>query len=227
MSFRLKAAICAAFACSAAAAVAATDMSIASEATMSLTSIPYGAALTPAPQLGNKPVVFAAPREIAQPLTTSTPTSTGNEPLSPADGSEAKADSLDALVDAHGAPEALAGDMQCLASGIYFESKGESLEGQLAVARVIINRSKSGRFADSLCGVIHQRGQFSFVRGGGMPAVPQASRGWRQAVAIAQIATEGRWNSKAEGALFFHARRVSPGWGKRQLAAIDNHIFYR
>jgi spore germination cell wall hydrolase CwlJ-like protein len=35
------------------------------------------------------------------------------------------------------------------------------------------------------------------------------------------------WDSKAEGALFFHARRVSPSWGKRQLAAIDNHIFYR
>ncbi len=223
MSFRLKAAICAAFALSAAAAVAATDMSIASEATTSLSSIPTSVALNPAPQSGEKPVLFAAPREIVQPLATSTP----NQPSLPADGSDVKAESLSALVDAHGAPEALDSDMQCLASGIYFESKGESLEGQLAVARVIINRSKSGRFASSLCGVIHQRGQFSFVHGGGMPAIPQASRGWRQAVAIAQIANQGRWNSKAEGALFFHARRVSPGWGKRQLAAIDNHIFYR
>ncbi len=60
-----------------------------------------------------------------------------------------------------------------------------------------------------------------------MPTIPMASESWREAVAIAQIAMQDGWNSKAEGALFFHARRVSPGWGKRQLAAIDNHIFYR
>ena len=53
------------------------------------------------------------------------------------------------------------------------------------------------------------------------------SRSWRQAVAIAQIAMEDSWDSRAEGALFFHARRVSPGWGKTKLASIDNHIFYR
>ena len=46
-------------------------------------------------------------------------------------------------------------------------------------------------------------------------------------VAIAQIAMDDSWNSRAEGALFFHARRVSPGWGKAKLAMIDNHIFYR
>jgi spore germination cell wall hydrolase CwlJ-like protein len=60
-----------------------------------------------------------------------------------------------------------------------------------------------------------------------MPAIPMATESWRQAVAIAQIAMQDGWDSKAEGALFFHARRVSPSWGKRQLAAIDNHIFYR
>ena len=60
-----------------------------------------------------------------------------------------------------------------------------------------------------------------------MPAIPTASQSWRRAVAIAQIAMEDAWDSQAEGALFFHARRVSPGWGKAKLAAIDNHIFYR
>ena len=117
--------------------------------------------------------------------------------------------------------------MKCLAGAVYFESKGESLEGQLAVARVIINRAKSGRFADSLCGVVYQPSQFSFVRGNGMPPIRIDSRSWREAVAIAQIAMNDSWNSPAEGALFFHARRVSPGWGKAKLAMIDNHIFYR
>ena len=216
MSLRLKAAITAAFALSATAAVTAADLSSASEAAPSVESTVAVQELNAAPSVASKPdVVFAAPREVAQPLA----------PLS--DSADVKADSLAALVDAQGAPEALDGDMKCLAGAVYFESKGESLEGQLAVARVVINRVKSGRFADSLCGVVYQRGQFSFVRGRSMPAIPMASDSWREAVAIAQIAMEGGWDSQAEGALFFHARRVSPGWGKRQLAAIDNHIFYR
>ncbi|ANI77881.1 MULTISPECIES: cell wall hydrolase [Sphingobium] len=215
MSLRLKAAIAAAFALSATAAVTAADMSSANEAAPSVVSLPEHQELNSAPAAAKPAVVFSAPREVAQPLGT----------LS--DSADVRADNLSALVDAQGAAETLDGDMKCLAGAVYFESKGESLEGQLAVARVIINRAKSGRFASSLCGVVYQPGQFSFVRGRGMPAIPMATESWRQAVAIAQIAMQDGWDSKAEGALFFHARRVSPSWGKRQLAAIDNHIFYR
>ena len=57
-------------------------------------------------------------------------------------------------------------ELECLATGIYFESKSEPLAGQLAVGKVIANRAKSGgRFPSSYCGVLFQRGQFSFVRG--------------------------------------------------------------
>jgi spore germination cell wall hydrolase CwlJ-like protein len=213
MSFRLKAAILAAFAFSTAAAVSASDISIAGESIASVASLPQTSSAGAQPA-----VVFAAPREITQPL--------ASRPKADTD-SDFSADSLAALVDAQGAPEELHGDMQCLAGAVYFESKGESLEGQLAVARVIINRAKSGRFADSLCGVIYQPSQFSFVRGHSMPPIRLNSRSWRQAVAIAQIAMNDSWDSRAEGALFFHARRVSPGWGKARLASIDNHIFYR
>ena len=216
MSFRLKAAIAAAFALSATAAVTAADMSSAQEAAPSAFTLPGHAELTTAPSAAAKPaIIFAAPREVAQPLA----------PLS--NSADVKADNLAALVDAQGSAEQLDGEMRCLAGAVYFESKGESLEGQLAVARVIINRAKSGRFASSLCGVVYQPGQFSFVRGRSMPTIPVASESWREAVAISQIAMEDGWNSQAEGALFFHARRVAPGWGKRRLAAIDNHIFYR
>jgi len=215
MSFRLRAAIVAAFSLSATAALTTADMSSASEAAPSVLSLPGTNELNAAPA-GVKPAVtFSAPREVVQSLA----------PLS--DSDDVKADNLAALVNAQGVAEDVAGDMKCLAGAVYFESKGESLEGQLAVARVIINRAKSGRFADSLCGVVYQPGQFSFVRGGGMPSIRLGSESWREAVAIAQIAMKDSWDSKAEGALFFHARRVSPGWGKRQLAAIDNHIFYR
>lgn len=223
MSFRLKAAIVAAFALSAAAAVTASDMSSASEASLSMVSLPETAAHTSAPMAGAKPaVIFAAPQEVAQSLE-SGPKAGSNFSTE----TEPKAETLAALVDAQGAPEDVDGDMKCLAGAVYFESKGETLEGQLAVARVIINRAKSGRFASSLCGVVYQPSQFSFVRGHGMPPINIASSAWREAVAIAQIAADDSWDSQAEGALFFHARRVSPGWGKTKLASIDNHIFYR
>ena len=216
MSFRLKAAILAAFALSTAAAVSASDMSIAGESIASVASLPQTSSA------GSQPaIVFAAPRETAQPLASDHPVDAFST------DSDSPATSLAALVDAQGAPEELDGEMQCLAGAVYFESKGESLEGQLAVARVIINRAKSGRFADSLCGVVYQPSQFSFVRRGGMPPIRTHSRSWREAVAIAQIAMNDSWDSRAEGALFFHARRVSPGWGKAKLASIDNHIFYR
>ncbi|HEY0959617.1 MAG TPA: cell wall hydrolase [Novosphingobium sp.] len=137
------------------------------------------------------------------------------------------ASSLGELVAAHGQPEQLSNELQCLAGAIYFEAKGESLPGQLAVGRVIVARSKSGRFPGSYCGVVYQPSQFSFIRGRAMPAINTNSQYWRQAVAIAQIADSGSWRSPVEGALFFHAARVSPGWRMSRMGRVDNHVFYR
>ncbi len=136
------------------------------------------------------------------------------------------AESLAALVAATPRPADMDPELRCLAGTVYFESRGESLVGQLAVAHVVINRAQSGRFPKSLCGVVHQRSQFSFVRGGKMPAVREGTQ-WANAIAIAQIARDGSWKNHAPGALFFHARYVSPGWRKTRIAQIDNHIFYR
>lgn len=117
---------------------------------------------------------------------------------------------------------------ECLASAVYFESKGEPLRGQLSVAQVILNRAHSGRFPASLCGVVKQRGQFSFVHAGRLPTVPRASSAWRKAVAIARIAREDLVEGDAGRALFFHARRVAPDWhGMIRTASIGNHVFYR
>ena len=118
-------------------------------------------------------------------------------------------------------------ELNCLAGAIYFESKSESLSGQLAVGRVIVARSKSGRFPNSYCGVVFQPSQFSFVRGGGMPGIARGSQQWRTAVAIAQIAHAGSWRSPVEGALFFHAAYVSPAWRLARVGRIENHVFYR
>lgn len=137
------------------------------------------------------------------------------------------ASSLPELVRMQDISEPLDSEERCLAGAVYFESKGESLAGQLAVARVVIARAKSGRFPTTLCGVVYQKSQFSFVRGGGMPPIATGSTHWRNAVAISRIALENSWKSPVEGALFFHARHVSPGWRLTRIGSIDNHIFYR
>ncbi len=115
----------------------------------------------------------------------------------------------------------------CLAGAVYFESKGESLAGQLAVAKVVMARAKSGRFAPTLCGVVFQKSQFSFVRGGQMPNIDKGGTHWKNAVAISKIALNNAWKSPVEGALYFHARYVSPGWKLQRIGSVDQHVFYR
>lgn len=148
-------------------------------------------------------------------------------PVAPAEPAFVPAATLAALVDATPRPATVDPELRCLAGAVYFESRGESLAGQLAVAHVIINRAESARFPDSYCGVVYQRRQFSFLRGGRMPRIRESSAQWTRALAIAQIARDGSWKNKAPGALFFHARYVRPAWRKTRIAQIDNHIFYR
>ena len=118
-------------------------------------------------------------------------------------------------------------ELECLAVGIYFEAKSESLAGQLAVGHVLANRAESGRFPKTYCGVLFQRSQFSFIRGRSLPSVPRASRDWQEAVAIARIVDDELHPSPMGKALFFHARRVSPGWKLTRLGTLGNHVFYR
>lgn len=115
-------------------------------------------------------------------------------------------------------------DLNCLATAVYFEARGEPMEGQLAVAQTILNRVESGRYAPTVCGVINQPRQFSYDR----TRTPRAGQDWETAQAIAHIAMEDMWQEVAPRAVSFHARRVSPKWaGKTRVATIGNHVFYR
>lgn len=143
------------------------------------------------------------------------------------DAEAVTASSLTDLVRTQAVDDSLSKEERCLASAVYFEAKGESLAGQLAVARVVLARANSGRFPSTLCGVVFQKGQFSFVRGASLPPVKTDSVHWRNAVAISNIALDNSWKSPVEGALFFHARHVSPGWRLTRMGSVDNHIFYR
>lgn len=160
-------------------------------------------------------------KEVVQPL----PEQVEDESEIPA----TNAASLRELVAATPTSGELSEEMRCLAGAVYFESRGEPLAGQLAVAQVVINRAESRRFPASYCGVVYQRKQFSFVKNGRMPRVKSASAAWRKAKAIARIAHQGQWESAAADSLYFHATYVRPSWSrkKQRRAAINTHVFYR
>ena len=113
--------------------------------------------------------------------------------------------------------------LRCLATAIYFEARSEPVEGQLAVAQVIRNRTRSGRFPSSVCGVGYQPSQFSFSH----RRSPENQTQWMRAVKVAAIAMADGWRQLVPDALYFHAARVSPGWSMRRIARVGNNIFYR
>lgn len=176
--------------------------------------------------------ISATPAEIAAGLGM-TPPAASAPPLAPAAPAPAAEPekpvhrSLAELVADHASTQTSDAQQECLAGAVYFESKGEPLTGQLSVAEVILNRVRSGRFPASACGVVKQRGQFSFIRGGRFPAIARTSLAWKRAVAIAHIAVQDLADGPAPRALFFHAKRVSPRWHLTRVASVGNHIFYR
>ncbi|WP_184156736.1 cell wall hydrolase [Sphingobium lignivorans] len=177
------------------------------------------------------PAVFEVPATVNAPAAlpvpvepdTSLSSDAGFSPLADPE----QPDSLPELVAAVDERGALSEDEHCLATAIYYEARSESLSGQLAVANVVLQRAKSGRFPTSLCGVVTQPGQFSFVRSGRLPDAPETAPQWRTAKAIAEIAMEGSWENPVQGALFFHSTRVQPGWNRAKLTRIGGHVFYR
>ncbi|MGQ0661659.1 cell wall hydrolase [Sphingosinicella sp.] len=235
MRFPFRAAALSAVILSCCAAVAVADPSVASEAdaTPTVSYIEHAASGLTAENLGLNDLDDSAPAptpqpEALQPVATHAmaPAFPERAPAFAAPEREERR-SLADLVGEHASADTLDGEHECLARAVYYESQGEPLIGQLSVAEVIINRSRSGRFASNICGVVRQAGQFSFVRRGHIPQPPQSARNWRTAVAIARIAMADLADSPAPRALFFHARRVNPGWRLRRVATVGNHVFYR
>jgi len=137
----------------------------------------------------------------------------------------------EAWLMAQPAPEGDA-EWQCLTEAIYFEARGESLEGQGAVAEVILNRVNSPLYPRSVCGVVKQRGgggcQFSYVCNGRSDRMrEQASADLAGRIARAML--DGAPRLLTDGATHFHSRSVRPGWSKRfaHTTTIGAHAFYR
>jgi N-acetylmuramoyl-L-alanine amidase len=136
---------------------------------------------------------------------------------------------LYALVDRYSAGAPLDEQANCLATAVYFEARGESLEGQLAVARVVMNRASSGRYPPDWCSVVKQPAQFSFVRHGAFPWIDTSSVAWARAQGIARLAVANVIPSVQPDVLWYHATYVAPSWGRRlnMVERIGAHIFYR
>ena len=202
---------------------AAKPLGTAAQAVASTLAKPAVAATT-AVTLGNGTVVQAAP---AQSVTVKLTQSVATE----AAWLRSAGWPLYALVDRFSAGAPLDEQANCIAVAVYHEARGESLEGQLAVARVIMNRAASGKYPASWCGVVKQPWQFSFVnpRTGNIPYVDQASSSWRKALGITRLAINNAVPSVSTDVLWYHATYVAPSWGRRLTFAqkIGTHIFYR
>ncbi|HWT12429.1 MAG TPA: cell wall hydrolase [Allosphingosinicella sp.] len=137
--------------------------------------------------------------------------------------------SLGELVDAYAGVATDNSQQDCLANAVYFEARGEPIEGQLAVAEVVLNRTQSGRYPGTICEVVEQPWQFSFVNATGrIPSADRSSQSWRRAVAVARIAEAGASRLLPRDVLWYHADYVSPSWGRRlaRNTKIGLHIFY-
>ncbi|SEP83375.1 Cell Wall Hydrolase [Devosia sp. YR412] len=126
-------------------------------------------------------------------------------------------------------------ELWCLATAVYFEARGESYRGQVAVAQVVLNRVKDHRYPDTICGVVFQNQsrrnscQFSFACDG-IPEVINDSKSWAQAQDIAQRFTAGElYLTEVADATHYHATYVSPAWAPRmtKVTQIGLHVFYK
>ncbi|BAB53517.1 MULTISPECIES: cell wall hydrolase [Mesorhizobium] len=126
-------------------------------------------------------------------------------------------------------------EQACLANGIYFEARSESVRGQAAVAQVILNRVRNPAYPNSICGVVYQndswfnRCQFSFACDGRKKRI-ESPAAYKTAQDIAMAVTAGKiFIPEVGSSTHYYAQYVHPGWARtmQKMTKIGLHIFYR
>ncbi len=126
-------------------------------------------------------------------------------------------------------------ERRCLATGIYFEARGEPIDGQVAVAQVILNRVRNVHYPNTICGVVYQnrhwrnRCQFSFACDGYRDRIRDKGA-WETAKQIADDVITGEQYVPGVGtATHYHATYVRPRWARflLRMQRVGRHIFYR
>ena len=139
------------------------------------------------------------------------------------------ADYIAALPRANGGKQ-----WQCLSEALYFEARGESIKGQVAVAEVILNRVDSPAYPDSVCGVINQGTgrkfacQFTYTCDGRAEIINEQSA-YERVAKIARLVMDGLPRNLTKGATHYHTTSVRPSWARKfpKTAKIGSHVFYR
>lgn len=122
----------------------------------------------------------------------------------------------------------------CLALNVFFEARGEDLMGKAVVAEVTMNRVKSARFPDNVCGVVWQDKQFSWTHDGKHDDPTRFNSkvdrvAWRDSQLIASMTINDELAIDVGGALYYHADYVSPWWAEEQemVFKYGKHVFYK
>ena len=123
---------------------------------------------------------------------------------------------------------------QCLSEALYFEARGETVKGQFAVAEVIMNRVKSGRFPGSACAVINQGTgkkygcQFTYTCDGRKEVISEP-KAFTRVGKVARAILDGKTQPLTDGATHYHTTAVRPKWSRvyTKTARIGVHLFYR
>ncbi len=132
----------------------------------------------------------------------------------------------------------------CLAKNIYFESANQSFAGKLAVAHVVINRTRDAQFPHTICDVVYQARTYTNWKGNVLPVrnmcqfswycdglsdEPVDSKTWLASLHIAELVLNGTYPDITEDALYYHADYVFPRWANEleYVTTIDEHIFYK
>jgi len=125
--------------------------------------------------------------------------------------------------------------LDCLTRNIYWEAASEPFEGKVGVAQVTMNRLESGKFADSVCGVVHQKNvvyqkvicQFSWYCESTHATRPVQKELWKESELVAKkVLLENFRLPSLSKALYYHADYVRPNWNKPRIDQIGRHIFY-
>jgi len=120
-------------------------------------------------------------------------------------------------------------DINCLALNVYHESRGEPVEGQIAVAYVTMNRVEHDHWPETICDVVYQKHQFSWVKLK-KDHTPRNEDLWETAQYVARNVYEGLVPDNTNGSVFYHANYVNPSWAKKhhtiEQVRIGVHIFY-
>ncbi|MFY9658614.1 MAG: cell wall hydrolase [Methylocystis sp.] len=132
-------------------------------------------------------------------------------------------------------PEKMSSEKRCLAEAVYFEARSEPVEGQAAVAQVVLNRVSSGLYPPSICGVVYQGRrhymgcQFSFACEGKSLRITEAES-WATAVRVADEVLAGQtYLSQVGRSTHYHADYVRPYWARTltRMEKIGHHVFYK